>query len=334
MNDLKIILQGGGTRCSYQVTFLDKLINNDNFHNKFNIKSIYGTSFGALVGYFFCVNKLHILDKFFKSIDENSLKRHFDLWGFGYFLKRIPIIGKIISFLINIIWLLKSVANKSLYNQSNGIGNLFNNELTLVEKENLKKFNCCVYNITKQKVEYINGTHPLIIEYILASSSLWIVFEPKLIKQLKSECICDESCKCSENNNEFCTCEIENHRINEYMDGGVLKPIPYEYDKDFKGKHLILTTKDIERINNKKFIFTDSGENLFEYLDNIITFLIEYNQHVEMNYVNKGWYKNDNVHLVNYKPKSNNPAILDKKIIEEYMNDGEELANEYLTTLT
>ena len=147
MENIKLILQGGGTRCSYQMAFLNKLINNDTFNKKFNINSIYGTSFGALVGYFFCINKLHILNKFFLSLNQNSLKQHFNLWGFDRFFIKIPIIGKLITLITNSIWLLKSVIHKSLYDQSQGIGDLFNNDLTQLEKQQLEKFNCCVYNI-------------------------------------------------------------------------------------------------------------------------------------------------------------------------------------------
>ena len=338
MKQLKIILQGGGTRCAYQMAFLNKIIHSDTFKNNFNIDSVYGTSFGALVGYFYCIGKLNILNDFFLSINEDSLKPHFDFWGYGSYLKRIPLVGNFFRTTMDVVWLLKSVMHKSLYDQSHGFNDLFKNNEQQNEqiKEQLKKFNCCVYNITKQKIEYINGSHPLIIEYILASASLWIVFKPKLIPQLKSECICDETCLCPKNDttgNDLCTCTIDTHKFNEYMDGGILKPIPYEHDETFDGKYLILTTKDIERINNKKFMFNNSGEHLFEYLDNIITFLVEYHQHIDLKYINKDWHTKDNIYLINYKPKSDDPTILNQTIIKEYITDGKLLATEFLNKL-
>jgi len=344
MEDIKLILQGGGTRCSYQMEFLNTLNNNNVFTDKFNVIEIYGTSFGALVGYFFCINKLDVLNEFFLSINPNSLKRHFDFWGFEQHLHKIPIIGNIITSFTNIIWLSKSIINKSLYDQSHGIEDLFKNNITPENCKQLEKFRCCVYNITKQRIEYINGSHPLIIEYILASSALWIMFKPRMIKKLNSECVCDDSCNCSKYNENytysvnpyhgnFCTCNIDTHRINEYMDGGILKAIPFEPNNTYIGKYLILTTKDIEKIHNKHFAFNNSGKHLFEYIDNIITFLIEYNQYMDLLYTNKNWYTDKNIYLINYKSKTNNPAILDQKFIKEYINDGKIMANDFILSL-
>ncbi|QKF94046.1 patatin-like phospholipase [Fadolivirus algeromassiliense] len=334
MQQLNVILQGGGTRCAYQMSFLNKLLSDTNFTNRFTINDIYGTSFGALVGYFACIKRLDILHNFFMSLNENSLKPHFNLWGYIDYIKNIPFIGKVISVIVDIIWIIKSITYKSLYDQNIGIKQLFDIKLDDIQKENLKHYYCCVYNITKQKTEYINGTHPLLNDYILASSSLWIVFKPKLIPQLKSECICDQNCCCYltkfTNPNDICDCNVDTHKFNEFMDGGILKPIPYEYDKSFNGKYLILTTKDIDRINNRDFLFNNTGEHLFEYLDNIITFLVEYHQHLDMQYVNRDWHKNHNIYLINYKPKSNNPTILNKQIIQEYINDGNVLSNNFL----
>ena len=336
MQQLNIILQGGGTKCAYQVSFLDKLNNDINFNNNFKINKIYGTSFGALVGYFYCIERLDILKKFFTLLDENSLTPHFNLWGYAHYIKMIPIIGKIFGVIIDIIWLLKSITRKSLYDQTSGLNILFNETLDEIQKNNLSNYHCCVYNITRQQIQYINGNHPLLLEYIQASASLWIVFQPKLINQLKSECICDENCVCYKTKHESpldkCDCDIITHRFNEYMDGGLLKPIPYEKDPNYNGKYLVLTTKDLDRINNKKFIFHNSGNHIFEYLDNIITFLVEHHQHLDMHYINKDWYKDDNIFLINYKPKIDNSTILDKKIIQEYINDGELLAYDFLNS--
>lgn len=334
MKQLRIILQGGGTRCAYQMALLEKLIHNPKFNDNYVIDSVYGTSFGALVGYFLCINKLDVLNDFFLSLNQNSLKPHFDLWGYKKYLKMIPYIGQLFGTIIDGVWLLKSVLEKSLYIQE--IDNLFDQykDLTTDEMIQLNKFNCCVYNITKQKIEYINGSHPFIIDYILASSALWIIFKPKLIRQLKSECVCDVTCVCTKHDEEvFCTCDIKTHQFNEYMDGGLLKPIPYERDDAYFGNYLILTTKDINRISNKKLLFDNSGNNLFEYLDNIITFLTEYIQYTNIQYIDHLWYKNANIHLINYNTKHNNPALLDKKIIYEYMNDGRLLADNFLDTL-
>ena len=330
MDKLKIILQGGGTKCAYQMAFLNKL------HNVQNIDSVYGTSFGALVGYFYCIRRLDLLYKFFITLNSESLVPHFTFYGYGKYLIKIPLIGRLFKLIMDIIWLLKGIQNKGLYNQNLSINDFLKLELSDEQKNNLKKFYCCVYNITKQQTEYINGSHPLILDYIGASSSLWIVFEPKQIQQLKSECICDKTCKCDKKVepyllcNEYCSCELENHKFNEYMDGGILKPIPYEHDENYDGKYLILATKNINQLKNKKFLFNKSGNHLFEYLDNVITFLIEYQQHLDIEYINKDWHQRDSVYLINYNPETNDPTNTEQKIINKYIKDGENLYEEYM----
>lgn len=329
MTELNIILQGGGTRCAYQMSFLDVFIKNN---TKYKVGTVYGTSFGALVGYFFCIRRLDILYKFFLSLNEESLKKHFDFFGYGKYLIKIPIIGYFFEIIMNVIWLVQSIKHKSLYDQDKCINDLFNLTLSEPEKQNLNIFNCCVYNITKQRTEYINGSHPLIIDYILASSSLWILFKPRLIRQLKSECVCDEMCSCDSSDGiEYCNCDNELHKFNEFMDGGLLKSIPYEHDSEYKGNYLILTTKNIHNIKNRKFIFNRSGSHLFEYLDNIITHLTEYVHHIEIEYINKDWYKQHNIHLINYDPGLVDPTIIDKEIIQSYIEDGKQLCLNYLT---
>lgn len=333
MDSIRLILQGGGTKCAYQLSFLNKLIKNDLFNKKYNIEKIYGTSFGALVGYFVCINRIDILDNFFKSLDENSLRPIFNFWGIN-FIKKIPFIGKFFNYIFNIFWLLMGLKYKGLFDQDFNTNVLFDFDLNDEQKKKLNKYYCCVYNITKQQTEYINGSHPLIREYIIASSSLWIIFKPRVIRQLKTECICDKSCDCSnENKDIFCTCSNLNHQLNEIMDGGLLKPIPIEFETGYNGKYLIMTTKDINQVSDKKFLFDNSGKNLFDYLDKIITFLNEYNQYLDINFINKDWHKLSNVFLINYISKYNDPAILKKEIINEYIQDGENLANNFIINL-
>lgn len=327
MNKLKIILQGGGTKCAYQMAFLNKLINN----KLYDIESVYGTSFGALVGYFYCIRRLDLLHRFFTTLNSNSLIPHFDFYGYGKYLIKIPLFGYLFKLIMKVIWLLRGIQSKGLYNQKLSISDLLNLKLSDEQKNNLSKFYCCVYNITKQQIEYINGTHPLILDYISASSSLWIVFEPKLIPQLKSECVCNETCQCIKSNlQDLCTCQLYHHRFNEYMDGGILKPIPYEHDQNYNGKYLILLTKNIHHIKNKKFIFTKSGNHIFEYLDNIITFLVDYHQHLDIEYINKDWHKRNDINLINYSPDTDDPTNIDQKIIQKYIQDGEQLAEKYI----
>ena len=66
MEKVRIILSGGGTRCAYQLSFLEELMNNYKNDAKDGIiDKIYGTSFGALVGFFVCLGRYEDLYNFF-----------------------------------------------------------------------------------------------------------------------------------------------------------------------------------------------------------------------------------------------------------------------------
>lgn len=325
MVPINIILQGGGTRCAYQVAFLKKILMNPEFQKKYIINQIYGTSFGALVGYFVCINRFDIIEKFFNNLDESSLKPWFNFFGLSKYLYKIPILGNILKYFIYAIWLLISVKKKSLFNQDIPlIQNIFDLNLNLEQQNNLANFRCCVYNITKQKTQYISGNHPCILDYIKASAALWILYPPKKIRQLKTECGCGPACSCG--SDIFCSCEI--HKYNEYLDGGLLRPIPFPENNN---KNLILATENINKIKNQDYNFNNSGDNLFEYLDKIISFLVE---NIQFNYFsNHKILDNPNNIFIGYNSGNNNPAILDRKTINKYILDGNNLADNFLANL-
>jgi len=326
MIPLRIVLSGGGTKCAYQLTLLNNLLNNKLFNEKYKIDKIYGTSFGALVGFFLCIEQPEILKKFFLNINKKSLCPWFDLWGYDDYLQKIPIIGNwinnIIKSIIDSIWILISIQKKSLFQPINGFQLLNSITINNIQKNKLNKFYCCVYNITQQKYQYINGNHPLIKDYIIASSSIWLIFAPIKIRQLKLECICDHNCNCFINKiihpDYFCNCNKEEHQFNEFIDGGLTKLIPMEYDDVFDGLYYVIITKDINEIVNKKFHFNNTGNNLFEYLDKLITFLISNNMAIELNNTTSWYHKmycRNNIKLINY-PAGDDPAILDKNKIQ------------------
>jgi predicted acylesterase/phospholipase RssA len=337
---LKIILQGGGTRCAYQMAFLKYLIDSKIFTQKYEVIEVYGTSFGALVGYFLCINRLDILHHFFLGLTLRNLKPWFDFWGVGYYLKKLPLLGNLIGILIDCIWILMSISKKSLFDQSDQINKLCQVTLSSEQKGNLHKFNCCVYNITQQKTEYIRGDHPYIVDYIKASSSLWLVFKPMNITRLKSECLCDQECLCLKNEfnlYEECNCLNLKHKHNEFMDGAIMTSIPLFLDLEqsinSEFEYLILATKDIEQIEAHNFSFHESGNNLFEYLDHIITFLIDNHQYAILKYINKDWHRKENIKFINYKPKVIDPTIVNQEIIEQYILDGKKMAQEFISNL-
>lgn len=378
MRPIRFILSGGGTRCAYQMSFLEHLTKNKYFKNKFYIDKIYGTSFGAFVGFYILLNKLDIIKEFFSNIDEDSLEPCYQLNLFGLYkvINKIPLVNYLFKFLNNIIWLLVSIKKKGFYKTDYGEKYLNKLNLNNFDYNLLDKFECCVYNITKNKIQFIKGSHPLIKEYIIASSALWLVFPPKIIKQLKSECVCNNKCDCSKvqtknneddatihqtKNNEddatihqdnvkvksinnggninnitnieiYCDCSNQKHQYNEYIDGGILKQIPIKIDEDdnFDGIYYVLTTKDIYKLD-KNFKILNTGNNLFEYLDQIIDSFINYNQYIQINSLNK--LHNKQIKIINYKAKTINSLLLEKKVINKYINDGILLANKEIDNI-
>ncbi len=339
---IRLVLAGGGTRCAFQLKFIERLFKDERYKETHEIDHIYGTSFGAFVGLFICIDRIDLIHDFFMNLNNNSLKPWFNLWGFDRYFRCLPIIGSFFGVLIDIVWLLISIKKKSMYSPSYG-----SDFLQLVDihdeetKEKLRNFSCCVYNVTKGRTEFINGTHVLIKDYIIASASLWIVFPPVTIRQLKTECVCSLSlgCDCQTDcESVFCTCANKTHQFNEYIDGGILKPIPlptllHESSSLFTGTYYVITTKNFYDIVNKDLKFNHTGSHLFDYLDKIINYLIDYVQHMEISYVSENWVSHKNVKLINYNLSSDvSPTILDKEIIQGYMRDGEKFAEQFLAT--
>ncbi len=331
-DDIRFVLSGGGTKCAFHGAFLHRILHNPKFINKHYIDRIYGTSFGALIGFFVCLDRFDVIKDFFGNLNRDTLVPWFNCWGYGKYLKKIPLLGKMFGLIIDIIWLLISIKRKSLYSPIYGENIL--NSVSIDDKKSkkkLEKFYCCVYNVTQEKEQYVNGTHPLIKDYLLASSALWIVFPPRKIRQFKAECLCDELCNCKKDDmEEFCDCKNESHQYNEFIDGGVMKPIPMVLDNDFEGMYYVLTTKDVHSLASKDLQFNHTGKHLFEYLDKLISFLIDYHQHIEISHINKNWHEHHKINLINYKPKTRDPTNLEKEVIEQYIIDGMSVADELI----
>lgn len=327
---INIYLSGGGIKCAYQISFLNYLINNKEFNDKYVINNIYCVSFGGFVGYAYVNGTLDILQSIFLKFSNKSdiLKKTFELWGIKY-ISMIPIIGKIICFLFDMIWLLKGIKEKGFYKFDIGYSMIKD----LTSKNNkLDAFNCYVYNITKNKLECINGSHPLLHQYMIASCCYWGLFKPVFIQMLCNECECTSACYniCKINNNIYCQCSY--HQYNEFIDAGIEQIHPFvnllpsdllcqSKDKQDDHIHLLLATENLK--NNTVKVHT--GNNIIEYLVN----LINHNINKASLYMSKSWNKNNNI-IINYQPPVNNPVDIDPIKINQMINDGSRMASEYL----
>jgi predicted acylesterase/phospholipase RssA len=193
---VKIILPGGGVKCAYQIGFLNALLNNDDFFNKYEVIEINGSSGGAIVGSYAATGELNVLHEIIVSYTK--LYDVFKPWFNIPYVEKLPIIRT----LIRMINLFICVTKKSLLNPYKLYESidLLNSSITDsdINKKiiGLDKFNCVVTNLTEQKIEYINGTNKLIKDYIKASSTLWMLCPPYVINN------------------------------NEYMDGGLCELYP------------------------------------------------------------------------------------------------------------
>ena len=151
MKEIDLFLSGGGVKCAYQITLLETLTKNKFFNENFKIRNIYCVSFGSYVGFALINNKLDELKKLFLSFNQHTLIKSFRLWGIN-----LPIIGRIINYISNIIWVLYSISNKGFYLSDIGY-NILNKLGKNINNNNLINYNVFTYNVTKQSIELING---------------------------------------------------------------------------------------------------------------------------------------------------------------------------------
>lgn len=292
---ISFYLEGGGSKCSYQLGFLNYILNDSCFNNHYDIDSLYTISYSSIITFFILLKKF---DNIQDLMTSSTLQKSISFYGLEY----IPIINKI----CDILWLLYGIFTHKLFNQDN-IEKYLNDALknsNLLLKNNLSKLYIYVFNITKNKIEIINGEHPLIIDYLLAGISYWLIFPPKFIKKLSSECVCDINiCNCKKDN-EYCYCNNNNHQFNEYMDVGFLQTIPIcLHSRDTIIKCLLLTNE------KNKQIFINKGNNLLEYMNSIIDYssfsyqklLLEKKIYNDFDYVIHNKSLSDTIEIDSYK---------------------------------
>lgn len=328
--NVNLYLCGGGVKCSYQATFLKEL------NKSHEINNIISLSFGSLIGYSISLGYYDEIIEFCKTLTPDALvpcfKYYNNLNQLSVYCSKIPIIGlyvsKFINMIIKIIWIGFAMKKKGFYVPT--FGEHYLDKIIINKKNNLNKlskFWCVVYNVTKNKIELVNGTHPLIEKYIVASCSLWVIFPPVKVQRLTSECDCDDNCDCDKTN-VYCNCTIENHKYNEYVDPGFILTIPYIdvniHDNHSDNNHnnqidMIFTSFDIN--NPNKTIARNTGNNMIEYLNNLIGIASNMSQ---SNIINRWEIKNE-TYVINYDPPVTNPTDINTHVIKKIMNDGNTL---------
>lgn len=308
---INLFLSGGGTKCSFQVGFLERLVMTHQFRQRYTVGSIYCVSFGSLVGLFYVLDKLDRLKKLLLASNERTIEKVFDLWGLYHVIRKIPILGA----LLDLIWLIKGIFMKGLYRSS--FGNAILDELFKdidrtdpVTIKKLSRFNCFVFNITKNCVERINGMNPRIREYIVASICCWGLFPPISIEQ-------------------------EDGTVNEFLDAGFIQVHPHlnlvkststksQFRKRKKQISLLLMTNTIQNMHKTHLGGT---RNLIEYLISIISYLIDRSDRDLVQRITRG---GKNMHVIEYLPRVTYPNEFDSVKIDQMMKDGDERAIAYL----
>ena len=215
---IHFILPGGGVKGSFQAGFLWCL--RTHYENLYTIYQIDGTSVGALNGFAFILHDIEQIRNIWFNI--NSIDDIFNAYSDK------PIWGKI----------------KSIYNgffeksvcQNDGLKKIINNNMSNINTEKLKLYNCVVTDVYHGAYEYINGENNNIVDYIVASASPWIIAPPV---------------------------PIENHI---YIDGGLMQTYPIKNVKTSNADIKLIVGRDSMHCNKLGM----PGTNIFHYLIRLI----------------------------------------------------------------
>lgn len=317
---INIFLSGGGTKCSFQVGFLEKICSSQQFNKQYSFGSFYCISFGSLVGLFHILGKSDVLKTLLINSNERTIKRVCEMWGIHHILSKIPLLGPILVKIINLIWLIKGIFSRGMYKSDFGntilntlFQNINKNDPITIKK--LEQFNCFVFNITKNRIERINGTNPQIQQYIQASICCWGLFPPIKIKQPDGS-------------------------INEFLDAGFIQVHPYfnllkhtykksQYKKKYKQMSLLLMTNTLDNMYKTHL---DGTQNLIEYLIAIISYLMDRSD-AELIRSELIRTRTQNKHIIQYLPRVTYPNEFDPIKINQMINDGMEHATIFLNKL-
>lgn len=297
---MNILLSGGGVKCAFQLGIL-KSIPND------KINSIYGVSFGCIVGYCKLLDQSEILIDFFNNLANIGITRSL---SYGKLLddivKKIPIINN----LADIIWILYSIFNNGFYDPDQGYDLLKKLDSHAFDKNHVHKLKCTVFNITMNKIEIINGDHPLIHKYLISACAHWALYKPQTIRRLTTECVCDDNCKCNKGE-EFCNCLNDDHKNNVFVDAGFDQIYP-TIDLKNEKKLILVTGKGIKKLT--------VGKNMIEYLLNVISYQIDKQSSLLLESES-----NENTLIITYSPPIEKPDDINTDKIKQMLNDGEQI---------
>jgi len=278
---IHFILPGGGVRGSFQAGFLYKLFTN--YKELFTIYKIDGTSVGAINGIaIICKKYLEMKNTWLTIYNINDL---FGKWS------NIPILR-------NLSCLYYAYYNNGLYNNKHlydKLSRLLDSSINNCHSEDLEKFSCTVTNVTKSKLEYINGTSDNILNYIVASASPWIISNPV---------------------------KLDNMIL---TDGGILETYPIKYVDISKADLIIIVGFDHEIIQLHDDI---DCKNIVSYLARLIDIarINSVNTLKLANYIQSGKC----IPIINTMKAS----LLDfnNEVIQKGFNDGEEAAVNFAKT--
>jgi len=213
---IHFIMPSGGAKGSFQAGFIYQLFTH--YSELFKIYQVDGISIGA-------INGLSIFSK-----DMEKLK---DIW-FSIKSKEDIFCSLSNSYFFNDFFsYLYSFTNMSVFDNKKLIQLINNYD---IDYSSIHKYNCGLVNLDKGIIEYINGTNENLIQYVVGSSSPWILSPP---------------------------CNINNTM---YTDGGLLELYPSKYIKKSNADIIVIVGYD-EHYNKLEGTI---GDNIFTYLERII----------------------------------------------------------------
>lgn len=141
---IHFILPGGGVNGAFQAGFLYRLFKD--CRDKIIIDRIDGISVGALNGLALILEDIEFIKSIWYYIEDrhtvfNSHNTNSEIWYKG-----------------------------SIYDSS-GLRNIIYMHKEFINKDVMDKYNCVVHNCDTQSYEYINGTNPNLLDFIIASAS-------------------------------------------------------------------------------------------------------------------------------------------------------------------
>ena len=272
---IHFILPAGGVKGCFQFGFMYHL--KKNFSHLFDFYQIDGTSVGALNGFSIITDtEDNMYDVWFSLKDREDL---FSSW-------RIPILNKLV------------IGYNALYNNGIFAKDKLKKHITGKSEfsSNLSKYNCAVCNLNTGESEYINGTDENIEDYVLASSSPWIITNPVIINNAA------------------------------YIDGGLLDTYPIRDLKKSKADIIVFVGFD----PHHDYISNGIGNNMLEYLAHLIDILrYQKHQHTKINIEDIKNY-HDNVVFVQTTVHTSNFLNFDQAIIKRGFEDGVIAANQFV----